>query len=251
MRSVRVDCFAASSTNHLIWNTYSGSGWRWNGWTDLGGNPTGRPACIPVGSVAVECYYGGTDKALYRKVYDGYYWAEGNKLGGSTVVRPECVVRKRYRLLYRRRQWRALDNPRQHHRQARTWKKLGTGFGLAPQCINSGSGKLDCFAQSAKQHSSRATSTARPGAPGPTWAATSSASRPATSLRRPRTLLRLLLDGRRLQPSGEAAAGRDVASRADLGGAIQQKPSCVIMADGRKDCFGRGTDNALWQKSFY
>src|SRR4051812_46363539 len=30
VRTVRVDCFAVSSTNHLAWVTYSGSGWRWN-----------------------------------------------------------------------------------------------------------------------------------------------------------------------------------------------------------------------------
>jgi hypothetical protein len=36
----------------------------------------------------------------------------------------------------------------------------------------------------------------------------------------------------------------------DLGGTIQQKPACILNG-GRKDCFARGLDNTLQQKSFY
>src|SRR3954454_8077926 len=251
VRAVRVDCFASSSTNHLVWITYSGSGWRWGSWTDLGGTVTGRPACIPVGSLGIECYAGSPSKAVYRWAYDGSYWSGPTKLGGSTVVRPQCVVRSGTDCFIVDANGYLWTIHLSTAGKAGTWKKLGTGFGLAPQCINNGSGKLDCFAQSKTHQLLKGFYN------GSTWGAWTNlggnvVSEPAcykTSSTTNPDFDCYWTDGGFSLREKQRLGGTWQAEQ-NLGGAIQQKPACLV-TNGRKDCYARGTDNALWQKSFY
>ena len=135
--------------------------------------------------------------------------------------------------------------------KAQAPKKIGTGFGLPPVCINSGSGKLDCFAQ-CKTHT-----LLKGFFNGTSWAAWSNlggnvvsdaactepvpGSNPDFDCFWTNSLGHMV----ERQRTGGVWQGET-----DLGGSIQQKPACILNG-GRKDCFARGLDNALWQKSFY
>ena len=207
-----------------------------------------QAACLAVGSAGIECYTGGTDKALRRYAYNGSYWAPVKKLGGSTVVRPQCVVRSGtdcFTVDASKNLWTVHISSLG---VAGTFKKLGTGFGLAPQCINT-SGKLDCFAQSSRQQllkgyfngSSWGTwSNLGGNVPSePTCTKASSTTNPDFDC--------FWTNGGFSLIERQRLAGTWQAEQ-NLGGTVQQKPSCVL-GNGRKDCYIRGTDNALWERS--
>jgi hypothetical protein len=123
---------------------------------------------------------------------------------------------------------------------------------LAPQCIANGT-KLDCFAQSAGKQllkgffngTSWAAWTNLGGNVGatPSCTRTSSTSNPDFDCFWTTSGFQLV-ERQRLGGAWQAEQS--------LAGAVQQQPTCLASGGGgaRKDCFARGTDDSLEQKTY-
>ena len=147
VRSARTDCFDSTSLNRLTWTVFNGASW--GSFIDLGANASGQPFCLLTGGSNIDCYSGGTDKAVRRWSYNGASWKAPVKIAKATTVsRVTCVLRSGTDCFYLDASGNAWTFHVSTAGKVGAPKKIGTGFGLPPVCINSGCGKLDCFAQS-------------------------------------------------------------------------------------------------------
>jgi hypothetical protein len=75
VRGSRIDCFATNSANQLVQRTYNGTSWA--AWVNLGGTVGAQPSCVPASSgLGIDCFAtGSSDKALWRRPFNGTSWA--------------------------------------------------------------------------------------------------------------------------------------------------------------------------------
>jgi len=200
-----------------------------------------------------DCFVATSAARLAQITYDGSSWGAWASRGGNATGRPACVPAASGLGLdcFYVDANNALQTVRISGTTVGAPKKIGSGFGLAPQCVATGS-KLDCFAQSASKQllkgyfngTSWATWTNLGGNVGatPSCSRTSSTTNPDFDCFWTTSGFNLV-ERQRL--------GGTWRPEVNLGGAVQQQPTCLSRDGGaRKDCLARGTDNSLQQKSY-
>jgi hypothetical protein len=246
IRGARLECFAVNTAGHLA-QIVNRDGSGWGAWADLGGSGlVGRPICVSGGATAVTCFVRSTDKRLWWRAY-GTSWGAWKQTGAGVAKQPACVKRGTGTDCLGVDANGNLLTARLASGKFGTWKKIYAGLAEAPQCLVS-SGKLDCFGRAAN-------STLWKGYyDGTAWkAATNLGGSVAGQVWANRTATGFSVYA--TTAAGHLAerdrVGATWNSWADLDGSIQQRPTCLSdSATGRVDCFAKGNDGSLQQRTF-
>jgi hypothetical protein len=147
----RIDCWARSSTNSLVWNR-SNDGDSWSGWVDLKGSVAGPPACLVRGT-RVDCFVSTASTQLPQITHDGSSWGAWALRGSSVQDRPSCVAGAGQAIeCFAKGSDKALLR---YSFDGSTWKaptKLtGVSLGSRPDCVARGGG-IDCFVVDTKKN---------------------------------------------------------------------------------------------------
>lgn len=254
VRSPRIDCFAVDAKARLVQITYDGSAW--GKWITVGGAVGGQPSCQAIGTSRIDCYLTGTDKGLYRFSFNGT-WAPVRRVGTQVIAaRPQCVGGSGYTDCF------VVDDvgtPRvvriTSTGSAGPFAMIGPKlFAEAPQCIKHGTA-LDCFGRT------KASQLIVGSFDGSAWGFWSSPANGGALEAGPTCMLRNAAGTPDVDcfsttpaPANSLVMRRRVGGvwqRAlSLGGSLKGPPVCVTLS-GMTNCFVRGTDNALKQKSFH
>lgn len=146
----RIDVFGPASDGSVWHKVFSNSAW--SGWSSIGGNTPFKPAAFSMKSNWVDVVYTGTDKALYRKTWDGKTWIDWKKNtnGGSFISGPTLTTspgETRYLHVF----VIAADKTLNHcvidvnENRWTTWESLGGGLLGDPAAVSWGSGRFDVF----------------------------------------------------------------------------------------------------------
>jgi hypothetical protein len=158
----RVDVFARSSTNAIVWKTRTSTGWE-GSWKTSPGTPAGLtlrggPTAVSWGSGRIDLFARGSDDQLWHRVWiEPGPWAAWESLQapeGGLTADPDVSSWAANRLDVF---VRAADNKLWHRAWTGSppwsdWEHLDGSLTSAPSAVSWGTNRIDVFARGASNH---------------------------------------------------------------------------------------------------
>jgi len=251
----RIDCFVRWSDQAMWHRAWDGS--QWGGWETFVGGILESPNCVSWGEERIDCFARGADHAMLHRWWDGHQWLGWENLGGAMLGAPNCVSREQARIdCFAQGPDQAMWHIRWDGVQWHAWESLAGVILESPNCVSWAAKRLDCFARGPDQAMRHIGWTDRTG-----WGGWENLGGAGAILSAPNCVSWTNHINCFVRWSDQAIRfiewdGTQWTDWVNLGfpnpsgGLVTQQPACVSWGPNRIDCFTRGADGSMFQKSW-